>query len=133
VESLFDIAWFLLLIPSFCLWVRRPRDVKYLQCSLTIVCLLVLLFPIISASDDLRPPTADFEEIAPTKKFSQASASTKCGYHVHNHFVLQAPLWQHCMSDWICKLETGTSLVPFSLVLGVFRGRAPPSTFSSIT
>ena len=133
MEILFDIAWLLLLIPSFCLWVRRPRDLKYLQSSLTIAFLLVLLFPVVSASDDLRAATADFEDIAPTTKFSEASASTKTGYHhAHNHVILSSPVWHQCESDWMWNLESVSSPLPFSLVFDVFRGRGPPSTFSSI-
>jgi hypothetical protein len=134
VETVFDIACLLLLIPSFCLWVRRARNVKYLQSLLTIACLVVLLFPVVSASDDLRAAAADFEDIAPTKKFSEASASPKCGYHhARNHVILSSPLSQHGISDWMWNLESVSSPVPFSLVLDVFRGRGPPSTFSSIT
>jgi len=134
VEILFDIAWLLLLIPSFYLWVRRRRDLKCLQCSLTLIFLLALLFPIVSVSDDLRAATADFEETAPTKKFSEASASTKSGtHHAYNHFILPSPSWQQCIPDWIWNLESVSSPFSFSLVLDVVRGRAPPSTFSSIT
>ncbi|HVM93269.1 MAG TPA: hypothetical protein VMT67_10690 [Terriglobales bacterium] len=66
VEILLNLCWLALVLPAFALWRKRSfsdrstrRSVLFL-CALG--CTLVLLFPIISASDDLHASSFAIEE-----------------------------------------------------------------------
>jgi hypothetical protein len=58
MELLLNLAWVLLALPGYWLWrtaeARQGRTISSLQCVLALACVLVLLFPVISASDDLH-------------------------------------------------------------------------------
>lgn len=74
MELLLNLAWTLLALPAYWLWRRSAkaqpgRRFSSLQCLLGLGCLLVLLFPVISASDDLHAMRAEMEE-SPTSKRS---------------------------------------------------------------
>jgi hypothetical protein len=82
MELLLNLMWLLLALPAYWLW-RRDRDVQSgrrfssLQCLLALGCLLVLLFPVVSATDDLRAMRAEMEESGPTKRSAQHAGSEK--------------------------------------------------------
>lgn len=76
MELLLNLAWLLLALPAYWLWRERRAGRKFssLQCLLTLGCLLVVLFPVISATDDLRAMRAEMEESPSSKKtFRQGS------------------------------------------------------------
>lgn len=80
MELLLNLAWLLLALPAFWLWrdartMPAARRSTAFQCLLALGCLLVLLFPIISATDDLRAMRAELEE-SPTGKRSIAQSSS---------------------------------------------------------
>jgi hypothetical protein len=67
MELLLNLAWLLLALPAFWLWrgsrtVSAGRKVTALQCLLALGCMLVILFPVISATDDLRAMRNEIEE-----------------------------------------------------------------------
>jgi len=80
MELLLNLAWLLLALPACWLW-RRSRSegtdhpFGSLQCVLALGCLLVMLFPVISASDDLLAMRTETEE-SPANKRSIRHAST---------------------------------------------------------
>jgi len=66
MELLLNLAWMLLAVPAYWLWRRDARSrmarrITALQCLLALGCVLVLLFPVISASDDLHAMRAEME------------------------------------------------------------------------
>lgn len=71
MELLLNLAWLLLALPAYWLWRGRnhahARTPSPLQFLLTLACMLVILFPVISATDDLCAMRAEFEESAPSK------------------------------------------------------------------
>jgi hypothetical protein len=82
MELLLNLAWVLLVVPAYWLWRRdagaRPaRRVSSLQCLLALGCVLVLLFPVISASDDLHAMRSEMEESASSKRTVRQAASDK--------------------------------------------------------
>jgi hypothetical protein len=83
MELLLNLAWLLLALPAYWLWRgrRSSRTFSSLQCLLALGCLLVILFPVVSATDDLRAMRAEMEE-SPTSKRSLRQAATD-----------KAPLW----------------------------------------
>jgi hypothetical protein len=73
VELLLNLAWLLLALPACWLWrrgagVRSTRGVNSLQCLLALASALVLLFPVISASDDLHAMRAEMEDSSTSKR-----------------------------------------------------------------
>ena len=67
MELLLNLLWLLLVMPAFWLW-RYSRTAPEigkaspLRCLLALGCLLVILFPVISATDDLHVMRAEMEE-----------------------------------------------------------------------
>ena len=66
MELLLNLAWLLLALPAWWLWRQRAKQhgvgSSAYQCLLALGCLVVLLFPVISASDDLSAMRAEMEE-----------------------------------------------------------------------
>ena len=67
MELLLNLCWLLLVPLAFCFWLRQLRF-RSLQASLALSCLLFLLFPIISATDDLNAMRQAVEESSPGKR-----------------------------------------------------------------
>ena len=79
MELLLNLAWLLLALPAFWLWrnsstSRAEHKFSPLQCLLALGCVLVLLFPVISATDDLIAMRTEMEE-SPISKRSIRHAS----------------------------------------------------------
>jgi hypothetical protein len=78
MELLLNLAWLLLGLPAYWLWRGRKHartgPFSALQFLLTLGCMLVILFPVISATDDLCAMRAEIEE-SPTGKHSMRQAS----------------------------------------------------------
>jgi hypothetical protein len=69
LELLLNLCWLLLIGPGIYLWLRQRRHAKpVLQFSIALVCLLFLLFPVISATDDLHAMRQEMEESGPSKR-----------------------------------------------------------------
>ena len=82
MELLLNLAWMLLALPAFWLWrqggtARVARRVTALQCLLALGCAVVLLFPVISATDDLHAMRAEMEESATSKRTVLHAGSEK--------------------------------------------------------
>jgi hypothetical protein len=76
MELLLNLAWMLLVLPAYWLWQRNTRALNRVssrQCLLALGCVLVLLFPVISASDDLHAMRAEMEESASKRSVRLAS------------------------------------------------------------
>jgi hypothetical protein len=67
LELLLNLCWLLLIAPAFCFWVRKTDRAKPWHLAVALACLLVVLFPVISATDDLRAVGQEMEESAPCK------------------------------------------------------------------
>ena len=79
MELLLNLAWLLLALPAYWLWrhargARTSRAFTSLQCLLALGCVLVILFPVVSATDDLHVMRAEIEE-SPAGKRSVWQAS----------------------------------------------------------
>jgi hypothetical protein len=89
MELLLNIAWVLLAVPAVWVWLRasngRAAAFSRLSCMLVLGCMLLLLFPVVSASDDLHAMRPEVEESSLSKKASQhASANdshSACSCH----------------------------------------------------
>jgi hypothetical protein len=82
MELLLNLAWLLLALPACLLWrrsltTRAKGGASSLQCLLALSCMLVLLFPIVSATDDLHALRAVMEESSPGKRGVRQAAIEK--------------------------------------------------------
>jgi hypothetical protein len=83
MELLLNFLWLMLALPALLLWRRQSSSFrsseKQSNSRLLVLlgCLLVLLFPVISASDDLHPLSAEVEESGPFKRAVKQSPGIK--------------------------------------------------------
>jgi hypothetical protein len=79
VELLLNLCWLALMLPAFLLWRRRNPSDRSTRRSLlfvcTLACLLILLFPFISASDDLHGGVQAIEESKRTQLSSHGAVN----------------------------------------------------------
>jgi hypothetical protein len=137
LELLLNVAWMLLLLPGYWLWrrgagARSARRVSSLQFLLALSCVLVLLFPVISATDDLHAMRAEMEESSSTKRAERQASNEKYSAWVNR---LQGP---PAFAVRAVSLPTPEITAPFNLSIlcltllagvGTLRaGRAPPAT-----
>lgn len=82
MELLLNLAWLLLALPAYWLWRNSGIDsarsrFTSLQCLLALGCLLVVLFPVVSATDDLRAMRAEMEESPASKRGARQSSGER--------------------------------------------------------
>ena len=68
MELLLNLLWLLLVMPSFWVWRRQDRCLGSLRCLLVLACGVVLLFPVVSATDDLQAMRPEMVESSPLKR-----------------------------------------------------------------
>lgn len=81
MELLLNLAWLLLALPAYCLWrdsrSRAERRSTSLQCLLALAGVLVMLFPVISATDDLHAMRSEVEESPVSKRSVRQTGNDK--------------------------------------------------------
>jgi len=79
MELLLNLAWLLLALPAYWLWRgrRTGRRFNSLQCLLALGCVLFILFPVVSATDDLRAMRSEMEESPAGKKSLRLASPDK--------------------------------------------------------
>lgn len=82
MELLLNLAWLLLVLPAYWLW-RSSRTASgalrfsSLQCLLALGCMLVILFPVVSATDDLHAMRTEMEESSLSKRSIRQTSHDK--------------------------------------------------------
>ena len=137
MELLLNLAWLLLALPAWWLWRKRFTGgqrpvVSALQCLLALACALVLLFPVVSATDDLHAMRAEIEESPASKRTVRAAASERHSARLNrlqsppsaigNEFRLAAPETRQAELSF-------ASFVPLPAPCAPCAGRAPPDSF----
>lgn len=129
MELVLNLVWLLLTVPAYWVWWQRSRESGSLRSVVTLGCVLFLLFPIISATDDLHAMRPEMEELSPTKRSLKQAGSVKISTQSHTGippaslaaFITTSP-------DSICeRVATGPVSKSPSAVLIVRSGRAPPT------
>jgi HAMP domain-containing protein len=130
LELLLNLCWLLLLGPGAYLWLRQRRRAKpVFQFSIALACLLFLLFPVISATDDLHAFRQEMEESSPTKKALKqvAKRTTAPEFSAPPAQIPSAvsfpPSTQICGFVLIFDVPA-----PASERSGIFTSRAPPAS-----
>lgn len=136
MELLLNLAWLLLALPAYWLWqgsrsTRRERQFTSLQCLLALVSVLVLLFPVVSATDDLHAMRTEMEESAPGKRTTRQAGTDRCSIcnsRFQGPAILLASAAYAALDhqQWVTphQLPLGGQAAPSILCIG----RAPPSS-----
>jgi hypothetical protein len=134
MELLLNLAWVLLVVPAFWLWrrgegARAARTVTALQCLLALGCVVVLLFPVISATDDLHAMRAEMEESATSKRAVRQTSNDKCAAGMNR---LQGPAVPVASMDWLLAPQglmdvCASACTPLARPSKLHAGRAPPA------
>jgi len=83
MELLLNILWLMLALPAVLVWRRESASSRGAgkpcrsRSFVLLGCLLALLFPVVSASDDLHPISAEIEESGPFKRIVKQSPGVK--------------------------------------------------------
>jgi hypothetical protein len=132
MELLLNLAWLLLALPAYWLWRRGTPAFSSLQCLLALACVLVLLFPVISASDDLHAMRAEMEDSSICKRAVRQTGSVKSSASVNRP---QGPSAAVASAVRLASPEVRQLEVPDTHVSPLARpcvsrmGRAPPFSF----
>jgi len=135
MELLLNLAWLLLVLPAYWLWrtsrtATADRKFSSLQCLLALGCLLVILFPVVSATDDLHAMGTEMEESPASKRsVRQASHEKASPWKWQSPPALAAivnSLIQHHDDEVWRPMPTSAPATPTAPAM-VRAGRAPPS------
>lgn len=131
MELFLNLCWLALLLPAYTLWQRRTSPDRSARGSLifvcTLACVLVLLFPVISASDDLHAIGQAMEE---SKRTLHHDGDCDCTVHSVAHSSLLALPVSGSPKATFEQCATVVSFSPHSLATFVAShrtGRAPPT------
>jgi hypothetical protein len=81
MELLLNLFWAILFVPAAMIWWRERRFAQNLGHRrfspplVSLICLLALLFPVLSATDDMQAMRGEVEESGPSKRVVKQSAS----------------------------------------------------------
>jgi len=135
MELLLNLAWLLLAVPALWLWrgarcAPHRRKFTAFQCLLSLGCMLVILFPVISATDDLRAMRNEIEESPSSKRTIRQASNDKV-----SAWKWQSPPALAATASSFTVREQGhqplpvcRSLVPATPAV-VLAARAPPDSF----
>jgi hypothetical protein len=132
MELFLNLVWLLLAVPAYCLWRKARRGPNLdgqssLQYLLALGCALVLLFPVVSATDDLHAMSAEMEESSKRgirQTVSEKSCTGQSGWHASPAVAASVSVFVPLSRTWF-KLRVPELF--FAATLHKARaGRAPP-------
>jgi hypothetical protein len=133
MELILNLAWLLLALPAYWLWRstrlrQAERKLSSLQCLLALGCILVVLFPVISATDDLHAMRTEMEESPASKRSLHQITSDKAS--PWNSRPQTPPAILGTMISFALRMESHEAVpVPacsMPAVRVLCSGRAPP-------
>jgi len=135
MELLLNLAWLLLAVPAFWLWrgascAPHRRKFTAFQCLLALGCMLVILFPVVSATDDLRAMRNEIEESPASKRtIRQASNDKVSTWKWQNPPALAATASSFTISEQDHQPLPACGLSVPATPTTVVAARAPPDSF----
>jgi len=133
MELLLNLMWLLLALPAYWLWRERSsasagRRFSSLQCLLALACGIIILFPVISATDDLCVMRAEMEESVPSKRIGQRNSDKPPISRYQSQPAVPA-----LASVFSSETEAPLALPTFQISIAAGAsisptGRAPPAT-----
>lgn len=136
MELFLNLCWFTLALPAYVLWRQRVSANPWGRASLVIICTLgcalVLLFPVVSASDDLHAVAQTMEE---SKRGMLHDGSCCRSHHAVGHDSLFASPASGYLNNVAAQVGTVVPLSASSLELQLVAtpaGRGPPFPVNSL-
>jgi len=133
MELLLNLIWVLLAVPAFWLWryqalpARHNRYLTQGRYVLVLGFVLLMLFPVISATDDLRAMQPETEESSGRRVFRSAENEKDQIIRLGAApALLGASLWFAPLEQFCGLVLSPPSVAPSNSALAVFNGRAPP-------
>lgn len=133
MELLLNLAWLLLAVPAYLLWrgaqTSHRRRFTALQCLLALGGMLVLLFPVVSATDDLRAMRAEMEESPVSKRtigLGHGEKASSSKWQTQPALVLSSPAFVTGVLGWFQIPAYAISTPSAPAILPVSRG--PPAS-----
>lgn len=134
MELILNLAWLFLVLPAYLLWRgtrlrHADRSVSSWHCIFALGCVLVLLFPVISATDDLHAMRPEMEESSTSKRSLRQATQDKNS--LSGSRIAVQPAIPVALFGVVLRSEFEEILPhPFSLYSTtpstLFAGRAPP-------
>jgi hypothetical protein len=139
MELLLNVAWLMLALPAIWIW-RRDADSIHpargfgrVVPFLILGCVLLLLFPVVSATDDLHPMQADIEESNPRRVVKQLSGDRSGSWLSQAGSLLayltSSPRFGRCEVVFGLVFVVSRLSLP-AVPLNRHQSRAPPSYLS---
>jgi hypothetical protein len=136
MELTLNLFWLLLMIPA--LWVWHQASLKgahkrthSLRCLLIVGGIMMVLFPVVSATDDLQMMRPEVEETG-TRNRSGSSYHGKLSASpddpVSSFAILAAPFRLHLTSTVVALAVQSPVAAPVARTIGANAGRAPPDS-----
>jgi hypothetical protein len=140
MELLLNIIWLALALPAVWMRCHKPayahRSERFEGCRpfLLLGCALILLFPVVSATDDLNAMRPEMEESNPsTRQLKHSSAMKSCvSAHVTGSFLFNSVGFRADENDEPCGLISSVSArLPKDARLSKEFSRGPPASILS--
>ena len=136
MELLLNFLWLMLAMPAFVIWRQHlssshgTAKVQHSRSLLLLGCLLVLLFPAVSASDDLHPISAEIEESGAFKRTVKQSPGFKAPTSTQGGDWAALPVQVASFQPEDSQVSLVLTVVPDApqqAVVGSAHNRAPPA------
>jgi hypothetical protein len=139
MELLLNLAWLLLAMPAYWFWhktkpAKTERSFRPLHAVLALGCALVILFPLISATDDLHVIGTEIEEPSASKRsIRQGNAERLSVLNSSLHLHAALPRSSESQGFEVQRADLAPAVRPLFLAgRSIVRaGRAPPH-FNSV-
>ena len=134
MELLLNLIWTVLAIAAFAAFaIGRRRSSSwivrgpYARALLGVACVIVLLFPVISATDDLHPAQALVEDAAKRVRTALVHPHSSDGYHPASLLPVLLAMWLSlALFVYPSFLFLEPAAAPIPRALAPQEGRAPP-------
>lgn len=134
MELVLNLLWLTLAVPAILIWRRGvacPHASGHSCRSLVLLgCVLTLLFPVISATDDLHPMRAEIEESSTSKRLAKQALSVKPLTCSLSGGVPSLPIETASFipTNCFCELVSNSApALPGQTLMAPTGGRAPPA------
>jgi len=129
MELLLNLVWVVLAVAALCAWGCRRGEAQSRSQLIAVICLMALLFPVISATDDLNAMRSEMEDSSPSKRGLKQAVTGKTAWQqaIQNPPALLASAFVPQPAGEAGRVVISTASLGFSVLSrSVQTNRAPP-------